>query len=162
MRAFVLCLRGTRMGPDAYYFKNHYALRDELGAAQQAAKQQFPRIAAEAAVYAGFSQGSSMGTLFLGEQGKEFPYLILVEGFELWNRAAAASFLQSGGRSVLLVCGTNACSTKAERSRTALQRTGVTVEVAVAPGAGHTLLGEIRPLVLRGLSDIGNQEALWR
>jgi poly(3-hydroxybutyrate) depolymerase len=150
-RAFVLCLRGTAMGQGAFYYKNHYALRDELAAALTAARSAQPRIAPGSGIYAGFSQGASMGSLMIAERGKDFPLLVLIEGFQEWPLALARKYQQSGGKKVLFACGTPQCASKAERSVAALQRAGLEARLDHAAGAGHTPLGGVLELVERDL-----------
>jgi predicted esterase len=150
-RAFVLCLRGTAMGHGAFYYKNHYALRDELAAALTAARTAQPRIAPGGGIYAGFSQGASMGSLMIAERGADFPLLVLIEGFVQWNLALARKHQKSGGKKVLFACGTAQCASKAEPSVVALQRSGLEARLDHASGAGHTPLGGVLELVERDL-----------
>jgi predicted esterase len=127
------------------------ALRDELAAALTAARAAQPRIAPGGGIYAGFSQGASMGSLMIAERGNDFPLLVLIEGFEQWNLALARKHQHSGGQKVLFACGTAACASKAERSVAALQRAGLQARLEHATGAGHTPLGGVLELIERDL-----------
>lgn len=142
-RAFVLCLRGKAMGGGSYYYPNHHALEAELVAAERAARAAEPRILPDGAVFAGFSQGASMGSVMLSRHGADFPYLALIEGFELWNIPRARAFAQGGGRRVLLACGTEQCGRVAEESVRWLIKGGVEARLERAPGAGHTPAGAV-------------------
>ena len=161
-RAFVLCLRGAAMGGDSFYFKNHFALRDELAAALTAARATAPRMASRAGVYAGFSQGASMGSLVVASQAAQLPYVVLIEGFEQWNIALGRSFARQGGKSVLFACGTQQCATKAEKSEAALRQTTVRGRAKHAVGAGHTPVGPVEDAVAENLPWLLEGEALWQ
>jgi predicted esterase len=161
-KAFLVCLRGTAMGGDSFYFKNHYALRDELAAAISAARAHAPRIAPGGGIYAGFSQGASMGSLVVTTQAQQLPYVILIEGFEQWNVALGRSFERKGGKGVLFACGTAQCATKAEKSQLALRNTTLRARARHAPGAGHTPLGPVQQAVTENLAWLVEGDALWK
>lgn len=146
-RAFVLCLRGKSMGHGAFYYPDHHALEAELVAAQRAARRAEPRIAPGGGLYAGYSQGASMGSAMIAKHGGAFPYLVLIEGFERWNIPRARAFARSGGKRVLFACGTRQCSQVAEQSLPWLARGGVEGRLEHAQGAGHTPGGEVRQRV---------------
>jgi hypothetical protein len=160
-RAFVLCLRGTAMGGGSFYYKNHHALRDELRAALTAARAAQPRIAQGGGIYAGFSQGASMGSLMIAERGQDFPYLVLIEGFTQWNVALARAFAKHGGRKVSFACGTQQCASKAELSASAIQRAALEARSHHAEGAGHTPLGEVMRLVEQDLPWLVAADPAW-
>ncbi len=162
-RAFILCLRGTPLGPHVagFYFADHRALERELVAAQAAARRAEPRIAHGPAVYAGFSQGATMGTPMIVAHAEEFPFLVLIESFEPWNVPRAKAFARAGGRRVLLVCGSKECQKLAASSAHWLSVAGVEVRAEYARGAGHTPLGPVMPLVEHGLSWLVGDQALW-
>jgi predicted esterase len=161
-RAFVLCLRGTAMGGGSFYYKSHYALRDELAAALSAARTAQSRIAQGSGIYAGFSQGASFGSLMIAERGEDFPYVVLIEGFTQWNVPLARTFAKHGGRRISFVCGTQQCATKAELSARAVQRADLEARAQHATGAGHTPVGEVMHLVERDLSWLVGDDPLWR
>jgi predicted esterase len=151
-RVFVLCLRGKSMGPaGGYYYPDHRALEAELIAAEQAARAVEPRLLAGSGLYAGFSQGASMGSVMLPAHGARFPYLALVEGFELWSLSRAKAFHDSGGKRVLFTCGTRECQGKAQQSVRWLQQRGVDAKLDYAIGAGHTPGGEVERALERSL-----------
>jgi predicted esterase len=160
-RAFVLCPRGTAMGPGSYYFKHHYALGAEVAAATTEARRQFPRILPSSGVYAGFSQGASMGALMIPGHADQFPYVVLIEGFTQWNIPLGRAFAKRGGRALLFVCGTRACATKAEASTQALQQTTVRARSEHAVGAGHTASGAVMERVVRQLPWLLANDPAW-
>jgi predicted esterase len=149
--AFVLSLRGKSMGGGSYYYPNHFQLEAELNAAVRAARAAEPRILPDAGVYAGYSQGASMGSVMLPRHGAAFPHLVLIEGFELWNIARARRFQQSGGNRVLFVCGTAQCSHVAQESVRWLLKGGIDARLEYASGAGHTPAGAVMARVEAGL-----------
>lgn len=151
-RVFVLCLRGKSMGPSGgYYYPDHRALEAELIAAEQALRAVEPRVLGGSGLYAGFSQGASMGSVMLSAHGARFPYLALVEGFELWSLSRAKAFQQSGGKRVLFTCGTKDCQSKAQQSVRWLLQRGVDAKLDYASGAGHTPEGEVGRALERSL-----------
>lgn len=147
-QSFVVCLRGTRINPQAgFYFRDHHFLDAELTAALAAARAQLPRITPGSGLYAGFSQGASMGSLVIGKHADELPYAVLIEGFERWNIALGRAFAARGGKAVLFVCGSRECRNAAESSTLWLQRAGVRARAVHAAGAGHTPGGQVESLV---------------
>lgn len=141
---FLLCLRGKSMGAGGgFYYPNEHVLEAELVAAERALRAVEPRVTDTDGLYAGFSQGASMGSAIIGKHGASFPTLALQEGFQLWNIARARAFAKHGGRRVLLVCGTEQCHRIATETARWLERGGVEGRVEYARGAGHTPLGEV-------------------
>lgn len=160
-RAFVLCPRGTAMGGGSFYFKHHHALAAEVQAAVTAARQQFPRILPTSGIYAGFSQGASMGALMISSQAKQLPYVVLIEGFTQWNVALGRAFNEQGGQAVLFVCGTGDCASKAKASAAALQRVPLRVRSEYASGTGHTASGAVMDLVVQHLPWLLASDPAW-
>lgn len=149
------------MGAGSFYYKQHYALGAEVAAAAAAARRQFPRILPGSGIYAGFSQGASMGTLMIASHAEQFPYVVLIEGFTQWNIALARAFAKRGGRALLFVCGTRECATKAEASTQALQRAAVRSRSEHAVGAGHTASGAVMQRVVQQLSWLLADDPAW-
>lgn len=141
---FLLCLRGKSMGSGGgFYYPNEHALEAELIAAERALRDREPRVATGDGVYAGFSQGASMGSAIIARHGEAFPQLALLEGFQLWNIARARTFARAGGKRVLMVCGTEQCNRVARETARWLARGGVEGRVEYAAGAGHSPLGAV-------------------
>jgi poly(3-hydroxybutyrate) depolymerase len=149
-RFFVACPRGRRLGGSAelYYFENHVALGREVTDILVALKARFgDRIDLEHAVYAGFSQGATMGVPLVTDGVARFRRIALVEGgYEEreWNLARATSFVHAGGERVLFVCGGSHCSQPAALAAYLLTRAGASTRIAHAPHAGHTYEGAVK------------------
>jgi pimeloyl-ACP methyl ester carboxylesterase len=146
-RFIVLCPRGLSLGRDGagYYFPDHFALEREVLAAVDALEEALgPRLLEEGGVYAGYSQGATMGALMVVNHGRRFPHLLLVEGGSGdWSFSRARRFRESGGKSVAIVCGTGPCARRAKVSATVLSKVGLRARAAYASGAGHTYDGEV-------------------
>ncbi len=144
----VLCPRGKALSKRknwGYYYPDHYALGAEVLAAVSALERELgARVAPGGALYTGYSQGASMGALFVAEHGARFPALILTEGgTSEWSLASARKYSKSGGRRVLFVCGNTGCKRRAEKSAALLEKAGVSARVEHVPGGGHTDEGAV-------------------
>ena len=95
----------SRFDPEAagFYYRDHHALAAELRAALAALDRRFgARVDHAGAVYAGFSQGATMGALALPEFG--FTSAMLVEGgTDDWTVTHARAFHDAGGERVVFV-----------------------------------------------------------
>ncbi len=161
-RAFVLCLRGTALGSYAgFYFPNHHVLERELLAAEHAARDSEPRIGQGSAVYAGFSQGATMGTQMIVPHAGTFTLLVLIETFEPWNVPRAKAFLRAGGKRVLIVCGSKECQKTGAASVHWLTVSGVDARLEYARGEGHTPLGAVMGRVEASLPWLVAGDAPW-
>ncbi|HVY47706.1 MAG TPA: hypothetical protein VHB21_17575, partial [Minicystis sp.] len=154
--AFVLCPRGRAMsrfdrGASGFYYPDHHALARELAASLAALAARYgERVDVEAPLYAGFSQGATMGSLAL--PGFRFRALLLVEGgYDTWTVALARAFHASGGARVLLACGRPSCSRPARASLVYLRRGGVEARLVGGDGAGHTFGGAVETGVVDAL-----------
>jgi predicted esterase len=144
----VLCLRGKALSQresSGFYYPDHHALGAELLAALDALKTAHAaRVSAAPALYVAYSQGASMGALFLVDHGKTFPSLILTEGgHREWSAGSARRFKESGGRRVLFVCGGKGCRDAASVSARLLEKAGVAARVEHVPHGGHTDAGAV-------------------
>ncbi len=162
--AFLLCLRGTALGGSygGYFFRDHRALEKELVAAERVARSNEPRIALGSAVYAGFSQGASMASAMIAQHAGEFPFLVLIEGFELWNVPRARTFARAGGRRILFACGSKECAKVAEASVRWLGVAGVEAKLEYASGTGHSPLGEVMTRIASSLPWLLGGNECWR
>jgi predicted esterase len=145
---FVLCPRGTSLSrryEGSYYYPNHFVLEREVVAMLRAARTRYAEaISDEPGVYAGFSQGATMGALMVIDHGRDFRALVLVEGgWSEWTFKRARRFRETGGESVALICGGAGCTARARQSAQILERAGLRVHVEHAEGAGHTFLGTV-------------------
>lgn len=164
----VLCPRGRRL--DARepfdlapcYFPDHYYLGAVVEASLQAllarAEGAGPgglRLDPEGAVFAGYSQGATMGALVIARPPRRFARALLVEGgVGEWNVAIAARYRAGGGQRVALVCGGLGCALAAADSARWLEQGGVSARTIHVEGAGHTYGGAVAarlPEVLRWL-----------
>jgi predicted esterase len=144
----VLCTRGKALSQRenyGFYYPDHHALGAELLAALQALKAAHgARLREGPALYAAYSQGASMGALFLADHGRTFPGLILTEGgYREWAPSSARRFKDSGGRRVLFVCGGKGCRDAADASARLLEKAGVATRVEHVPRGGHTDAGAV-------------------
>jgi hypothetical protein len=157
-RAFVVCPRGSPYGlvpeggePDGYFFPEHRSLGREVLAAIDAARAAFgARLDPSRALYVGFSQGATMGSLFLHELARDaaraetFGRVALVEGGAAeWNIALARSVHDHGVERLLLVCGQRSCAREGRRSVRYMKEGDLPARFEDAPGAGHTWGGEV-------------------
>jgi len=163
-RAFVLCLQGTPLGGSysGYYYRDHRALNREFIAAERAARVAEPRILAGSGLYAGFSQGATMGTPILAEHATAFPYAVLIEGFTPWNVPGGRKFVRGGGRRVLLACGSKECAAVAKTSERWLRAAEAQVRSEYARGAGHTPAGPVMELVASALPWLLEGDPNWQ
>jgi predicted esterase len=146
-----------------YFYPAHPALGREVHAALSALVARFPdRVDLERAIYAGFSQGASMGALVFASAPTPFAAAVLIEGgAEEWSPASARAFKQGGGRRVLFACGRRTCATAARRSASFLERAGVETRVVDATGAGHTYGGAVREGVAHALPFLFGDDPRW-
>lgn len=149
-RGIVVCPRGAMVnrlvGPDAgFYYPDHFALEKEVLATLESFEAAYSaRILPESYVYAGYSQGATMGALMLPAHAGRFKRVLLVEGgFDEWALSSARHFAHSGGERVAFVCGVAACNRGAEKSAQVLARAELLTLSRHAPGAGHTYLGAV-------------------
>jgi predicted esterase len=143
-RGYILCPQGVRIYadrslPSGYYFPDHHHLEREVMAAVKALWAHCPRAARSGLVYAGYSQGATMGALMLVDHADVFSRLVLIEGgTSEWNIPRAAKFRRGGGQRVLFACGVAHCERGARRSARWLEQADVATRVEYARGAGHT------------------------
>ena len=155
--AGLLCLTGKRMAARdptrGYYYPNHVELGIELQTAQKVMLETHgPSVLGETAVYIGYSQGATMGALAVGEHGKFWPLMALVEGgFDSWSPALARKYKSGGGQRVLFVCGTEHCQKNALKAVSTLGAAGLETKLLYARGAGHRPDGPVASCVREGL-----------
>jgi pimeloyl-ACP methyl ester carboxylesterase len=156
-RAYVVCPRGTPIGlqepgraPTGYFYRDHRALGREVMAARAAAIDAFSaRLDPARALYAGFSQGATMGALFLHELADTpdhgaFAKLVLVDGgWVEWTKGLAEKEKASGLERVVLVCGQTRCAREGKKRVGWMEQAGLAVRYAYAQGAGHTWGGAV-------------------
>lgn len=152
-RAFILCTRGREtdrfLPPDqrGYFYDGHIELGNEVVRAVAGLERKFAgRVDVKRATFAGFSQGASMGALFI-HQSREyaamFDRVILVEGGAKEWTVAAAERLHDVGARVAIFCGQASCDQDARRSFKWMERARLDARRFYAVGAGHTYGGEV-------------------
>jgi len=156
-RAYVVCPRGTPYGlvaegqaPTGYFYRDHRALGREVMAARAAAIAAFgARLDSKGALYAGYSQGATMGALFLHELAETpergaFARLVLLDGGWLeWTRELSRKEHESGLARVVLVCGQARCAREGKQRIGWMEQAGLPVRFEYAQGAGHTWGGAV-------------------
>ncbi|HEY0465586.1 MAG TPA: hypothetical protein VGC79_15335 [Polyangiaceae bacterium] len=162
-RVFVLCLAGTPLGGGygGSYYRDHRALNQEFVAAERAARSAEPRILAGSGLYAGFSQGASMGAPILAEHAAALPYAVLIEGFSSWNVPGGRKWIRAGGRRLLIACGSKECAAVGKTSERWLRASGAQVRLEYATGAGHTPAGAVMDLVAAALPWLLEGDPQW-
>jgi predicted esterase len=170
--AFLLCTKGRAMNrfdspeDQGFFYDGHHELgRETLRAMDSLVRVFGDRVDVEAAIYAGYSQGATMGVHFLHartEHASRFSRVVLIEGgSEEWNVPLAQRFKNAGGERVLFVCGQQSCNGRAERSERFLSKAGVDVSVRYAEGGGHTYLGSVGEEVERGFAWLVEGDPRW-
>jgi predicted esterase len=146
-----------------YYFPNHYELEREVMAGLEALWSSFPDAARTSIVYAGYSQGATMGALMIVEHADVFHRLVLIEGGTgEWNLARAQQFRRRGGQRILFACGREHCRDTAHRSAHWLERAGLVVRVLYARGAGHTPAGVVGEKVAEAFGWLTEGDPRWQ
>lgn len=146
---FIVCPRGRPLGwpggERGYAYPNHHALGREVAAALDALARRHPEHAdTQAAVYAGYSQGATMGALALPALAGRFLRAVLVEGgFGEWDVASAKRWAAGGGVRVLFACGRTRCAEGARTQARWLTAGGVAARVVADVSAGHTYEGGV-------------------
>jgi pimeloyl-ACP methyl ester carboxylesterase len=171
-RGFVLCPRGVLLGVYAapadqgYFYPDHHALEREVVAALAALRARFgAELDDRAPIYAGFSQGATMGALAFVKRPAAFARLVLIEGgvgeSDEWTINGARAFREGGAERVLFACGRPTCFTAAQRSLTYLGKAGLEGRVVHAVGAGHTYGGAVADVVTRALPWVFEGDPRW-
>lgn len=146
--AIVLCPRGKAISardPYGFFYPDHIALEKEVLACVGALEAALgDRVVRGPRLYTGYSQGATMGALFVIDHASSFPSLVLTEGgFSSFSAASARQFRAGGGRRVLFVCGGAGCRDSAHRSAALLEAASVEARVEYVPGGGHTDGGRV-------------------
>ena len=103
-----------------------------------------------------------MGSATIAGHAAAFPFLVLIEGFELWNVPRARAFARAGGKRILFACGSKECAKVAEASVHWLGFAGVEAKLEYAPGMGHTPLGEVMTRIESALPWLLGNDEQWR
>ena len=168
-RAFVLCPRGLALNPRSvpadrrYYYRNHFALEREVLAGLDALRARFGDLVdGGPVVYAGFSQGATMGMLVVLRNPSRLRRAILIEGgSQKWDLGSAQRFRRSGGERVLLVCGQAGCFEGARVSSEHLGAARVEARAVWAQGEGHTYGGGVAVKVRENFDWLVQGDSRW-
>lgn len=167
-QAVIVCPRGKALGKTqehGYYFANHIELEQEvLALVEQVRKHYSARLSEGPWVYAAYSQGATMGSLFLPKHGELFSHLLLIEGGSgEWPPVSARQWTASGGQAVLFVCGTEPCFRRAEQSaRTLNQHQPGSARAQWVQGAGHIYWGPVADFVAQELPGFLQELPAWQ
>jgi predicted esterase len=157
-RAFILCPRGTPR-PDGAGFTHGNELADEIDAGLGALAARYGEwVDRGPVVYAGYSQGSYVGTGVVMKKPGFFSRVILIEGNGAWNEK---KFAQAGGQRVLFACGTPGCEKGGRAVAARLEKAGVRARVVNSPGAGHTLGGAVEESVRASFAWVVEGDPRW-
>jgi hypothetical protein len=157
-RAFILCTRGRASNkhlpePErGYFYDGHPELGKEVRLALAALGDRYgARVDLQRTLYGGYSQGATMGILYLQQGGApetKVAGVLLVEGGAAeWTVGVAKKLASEGVRKVAIVCGQVKCARAANTSRPWLEKGGLAVRVSYAQAGGHTYGGDVAPLV---------------
>jgi predicted esterase len=153
-RGFVVCPQGRPMYPrqpreqQGYFYDGHIELGLEVEQALDALEARYrDDVDLGAPIYAGYSQGASMGAMMLPTHRAKFARVALVEGgfgqAREWNIAAAQRLEKNGGQRILLLCGRLTCVEHGRTTVAYMNRAGLTTKLIHAEGAGHTYGGAV-------------------
>jgi predicted esterase len=154
---FVVCPRGSKMDSERFAWTTSAAIERALLAALNEVHGRYARYLSDApGIYAGFSQGATLAEPILRARAKQFPISILAEGGYAFSQSAAfaRAYHESGGRRVVLVCGSPACFASAARAKTVLERAALQVLIVGDPQAGHNLNERMQVALRKAWPDI--------
>jgi predicted esterase len=171
-RAFVLCPRGMPIGLQqpghevGYFYDGHPALGREIDQAFKALRERYGAFVDPGApVFAGYSQGASMGSMVLPSHPARFSRAVLIEGgfgdFHEWNVAAARRFRDQGGVRVLLACGREKCAKLARTTARYMSRGGLEARVLYAEGVGQYFGGDLARQVRDAFAWLTEGDTRW-
>jgi hypothetical protein len=81
-------------------------------------------------------------------------------GYRDWSVARARAFADSGGKRVLIACGTKSCKEHAAAALGWLERSGIEARV-VATSAGHTYEGAVAEAVRANFEWLVRDDPRW-
>jgi len=172
-RGFVLCPRGRAIypygpaEPTRFFYPGHPSLAKEVSRAMAALAQRYAaRLDPSKPIFAGYSQGASMGSMVLPEHPAGFARAALVEGgfgqYQEWNIAAARRFRAQGGTRILLGCGRAKCVRLGRVTASYMRQGGLDVRLVYAVGAGHTYRGAMEEKVAQAFDWLIEGDARWK
>jgi pimeloyl-ACP methyl ester carboxylesterase len=165
-KGVVACPRGRpiRAGSEGhgYFYPTHFALEKEVLALLAALEPHAAFVELRDIVYAGYSQGATMGVLMLVGHADRIPHLLLIEGGTRdWSSRRARRFARGGGKHVSFACGTRSCDENSERAARVLKAAGIASSRHHVPGAGHVYDGLLRPKVEEAFRLLTKGDRRW-
>jgi predicted esterase len=139
---FVVCPRGSAVTAEKYAWANSAAIERVVMKAIDQVRERFgPYVAPPPYVYAGFSQGAMFSEPILLEHAALFDTAILAEGGYpiLASAEFARKFRAEGGKTVVIVCGSEPCRRTTRRSVPSLEAAGLRVFESGDVRSGHNL-----------------------
>jgi predicted esterase len=172
-RGFVVCPRGHPMfgyepgGNAGYFYDGHPRLDLEIEHALAAVRAHFgERADMKRPIFAGYSQGASMGSMILPKHTAHFARAVLVEGgfgqFQEWNIASSRRFHDNGGERVLLACGRFKCLKLARTTASYMRKGGLETRVVYGADAGHTYRDTVERELRTALSWLIEGDDRWQ
>ena len=164
-RGVILCPNGKPLGGgQGHYYPNHFELERVVLGAIESLEAQFPEhVDSTSMVFAGYSQGATMGALMAVKHAKRFPRLVLVEGgFKQWNVGIGIKYRRSGGDRTLFACGTAGCEKHARQNVEWLTQAKLGARTVHASGTGHTYGGNVAVRVREALPGILRGDPRWQ
>lgn len=166
-RGFIVCPQGAPMSRrgDAYFYDGHPALGREITLVLEALAQRYgKRVDLEAPVFAGYSQGASMGSRMLPRHAASFAGAVLIEGgfgaYQEWNVASARRFHQQGAKRVLIACGRPSCRKLGQRTAKYMERGGLETRLVYA-NVGHWFGDALYDEVLANFAWVVEGDPRW-
>jgi hypothetical protein len=165
-KGVVACPRGRPIragsGAHGYFYPTHFALEKEVLALLAALEPRTAFVELRDMVYAGYSQGATMGMLMLVGHADRMPRLLLIEGGTRdWSTRRARRFARGGGKHVSFACGTPSCDENSERAVRVLRAAGIASSRHHVPGAGHVYGGLLRPKVEEAFNLLTKGDRRW-
>lgn len=172
-RGFILCTAGRAMDKQlpeeerGYFYDGHHELGKEVVLALDAlAKRYGDWVDLQGSIYGGYSQGATMGILYLQQGGAveaKTAGILLVEGGSAeWTIGLAKKLKREGVRRVEIVCGQTSCAKAAKMSKAWITKAELDVATSYAEGAGHTYGGPVAPLVEQAFDRLVADDPRWR
>lgn len=151
-RAILACPRGrgaewapSGAGSPGYFPEHHYLGRLMEALLIALTQRLGTELDAREALYVGYSQGATMGSLYLAEQGHEhFARVVMVEGGSNdWTRRTVNRLLNHPGARLVFLTGSNGYARRAADAGPWLRRAGLPVLHRHVAGAGHDFRGPL-------------------
>jgi poly(3-hydroxybutyrate) depolymerase len=138
--AFIVCPHGFPAGKDRYSWGSADDVAARAERALELVRGRYDRhVASGKAVYAGFSQGATLGPAAVKARPQLFGAVALVElGHTPVDLRGVVNALGAAGTgNVLIGCTSGGCDAWAKRAKSALEREGIAVRTVSTGNRGH-------------------------